>query len=111
MELSDRDFHGFAGHVLTQVVHHLAEEEKEQDEEDCGLELDSVTHAPLHVQEELVSDVFDLLESHGSCRQIILLSHRELEVIVVDVLLVALRVVAHLSVPLGIVLKLLLFID
>lgn len=62
MELGDRDIHGLADHVLAEVVDHLAEEEQEHDEEDGRLELDSVTHAPLHVQEELIGDVLDLLE-------------------------------------------------
>ena len=47
-------------------MHELSQEEDEEDAQEKHLELNRLAHAPLEVQEELIGDVLDFLESHSS---------------------------------------------
>lgn len=75
----------------------LAQEENEHDEQYRSLELNRVPHAPLQVQEQLVTNVLDFFKGQSSSSQVVLLSHGELVVVVIDIVLVSLLVVVQLG--------------
>ena len=89
----------------------LAQEENEHDEQNRGLELNRIPHAPLQVQEQLVTNVLDLFKGQSTRSQVILLGHGELIVVVIDIVLISLLVVVQLSKGFGCLFCLLAIIE
>ena len=98
LELGDGHVQGAACQVLADVVDDLSQEVYEDYEKDGRLELDSVAHTPFEIQEKLICDILDFFASECSLSEVILLRHRELVVVIVDVLISFLGAVARLCI-------------
>ena len=78
----------------------LPQEVYEDYEKDGCLELDGVAHTPFEIQEKLIRDILDFFGSESALSEVILLRHRELVVVIVDVLISFLGTIARLCIRL-----------
>lgn len=93
--MSDRDTNNGKNDILTDVMNQDSKEEQENNHHNRSLEVNCFSLPPLQIKENFIKDVLELLKGEISGCEVVLLRNRELVVVVINVLLIAVSAIDH----------------